>query len=51
MQRHIEVIGYVSKMLIERVDFLKYLKAGDSDYAFNELNDILKEFYKQKVNN
>lgn len=47
----IEVIGYVSKMLIERVDFLKYLKAGDRDYAFNELNDILKEFYRQKVNN
>ena len=47
----IEVIGYVSKMLIERVDFLKYLKAGDRDYAFDELNDILKEFYKQKVNN
>ncbi|MBU3180237.1 BglG family transcription antiterminator [Clostridium psychrophilum] len=47
----IEVIGYVSQMLIERVDFLKYLKSGESDYAFNELNDILKEFYKQKVNN
>ena len=47
----IEVIGYVSKMLIERVDFLKYLKAGNIDYAFDELNDILKEFYKQKVNN
>jgi len=48
---HLEVIGYVSKMLIERVDFLKYLKAIDVDKAFNELNDILKEFYKQKVNN
>ncbi len=47
----IEVIGYVSKMLIERIDFIKYLKAGESEYAFNELNDILKEFYKQKVNN
>ncbi|MCB2294048.1 BglG family transcription antiterminator [Clostridium algoriphilum] len=47
----IEVIGYVSKMLIERIDFVKYLKAGESGYAFNELNDILKEFYKQKVNN
>jgi len=48
---YIEVIGYVSKMLIERVDFLKYLKDGKIDYAFNELNDILKEFYNQKVNN
>ena len=48
---HIEAIGYVSKMLIERVDFLKYLKALDVDKAFDELNDILKEFYKQKVNN
>jgi len=48
---YIEAIGYVSKMLIERFDFLKALKAGDSDYAFYELNDILKEFYKQKVNN
>jgi len=47
----IEVIGYVSKMLLERIDFLKYLKAGESGYAFNELNDILKEFYNQKVNN
>jgi len=47
----IEVIGHVSKMLIERVDFLKYLKGGDVGYAFGELNDILKEFYKQKVNN
>ena len=47
----IEVIGYVSKMLIERVDLLKYLKSGNSDYAVNELNDILKEFYNQKVNN
>ena len=47
----IEVIGYVSKMLLERVDFLKYLKDGNSGYAFDELNDILKEFYKQKVNN
>lgn len=49
--RHIEVIGYVSKMLIERVDFVKYLKAGEEGKAFDELNDILKEFYKQKVNN
>ncbi|MBU3112728.1 BglG family transcription antiterminator [Clostridium lacusfryxellense] len=48
---HIEVIGYVSKNLIERIDFLKYLKAGNSEYAFSELNDILKEFYNQKVNN
>ena len=46
----IEVIGYVSKMLIERVDFFKYLKDGNRDYAFDELNDILKEFYTQKVN-
>ena len=50
-EAYIEVIGYVSKMLIERVNFLKYLKDGNQDYAFNELNDILKEFYKQKVNN
>lgn len=50
-KRHLEVIGYVSKALIERVDFLKYLKSGDKEEAFNELNDILKEFYKQKVNN
>lgn len=48
---HIEVIGYVSKMLIERVDFLKYLMDGDENRAFDELNNILKEFYKQKVNN
>jgi mannitol operon transcriptional antiterminator len=49
--RHIEAIGYVSKMLIERVDFLKYLKCGEEGKAFHELNDILKEFYKHKVNN
>lgn len=49
--KHIEVIGYVSKMLIERFDFLKYLKAGDLGEAFDELNEILKEFYNQKVNN
>jgi len=48
---YIEVIGYVSKMLIERPNFLKYLKDGNVDYAFNELNDILKELYRQKVNN
>ncbi|MGH4140215.1 BglG family transcription antiterminator [Clostridium sp.] len=48
---YLEVIGYVSKMLIERDNFLRYLKDGDSDNAFNELNDILKEFYRQKVNN
>ena len=50
-KRYLEVIGYVSKMLIERVDFLKHLKAGNRDEAFDELNDILKEFYNQKVNN
>jgi len=47
----IEVIGYVSKMLIERMNFLKYLKNGELGEAFDELNDILKEFYKRKVNN
>jgi len=47
----IEVIGYVSKMLIERANFLKYLKNGERAYAVDELNNILKEFYKQKVNN
>ena len=47
----IEVIGYVSKMLIERVNFVKHLKNGDIGEAFDELNDILKEFYKRKVNN
>ncbi|MBU3158071.1 BglG family transcription antiterminator [Clostridium estertheticum] len=47
----IEVIGYISQMLLERADFLKYLKSGERDYAFNELNDILEKFYKRKVNN
>lgn len=50
-KRHLEVIGYVSKMLIERVNFLKYLKDSDREGAFDELNDILKELYRQKVNN
>ena len=50
-KNHIEVISYVSKMLIERPSFTKALKFGDKVEAFNELSNILKEFYKLKVNN
>jgi mannitol operon transcriptional antiterminator len=50
-KNHIEVISYVSKMLIEKPSFLEALKFGDKEEAFNELSNILKEFYKLKVNN
>lgn len=48
---HIEVISYVSKMLIERMNFIWLLKTGDKDQAFEELDNIMKEFYRLKVMN
>lgn len=48
---HIEVISYVSKMLIERPNFMYALKNFDKEEAENELSNILKDFYKMKVNN
>jgi mannitol operon transcriptional antiterminator len=47
----IEVISYVSKMLIENPNFIYAMNNGDNEEAYNELSNILKEFYKLKVNN
>lgn len=48
---HIEVISYVSKMLIEKPNFLHIIKSNDFEETYNELSNILQEFYKLKVNN
>lgn len=48
---HIEVISYVSKMLIENPGFMHALKNCEREEAESELSNILKDFYKMKVNN
>jgi mannitol operon transcriptional antiterminator len=46
----IETISYVSRMLVERLEFTDFLKRGIEEKSINILNSILEEFYRSKFN-
>jgi mannitol operon transcriptional antiterminator len=46
----IETISYVSRMLVERLEFTDFLKRGIAEKSINILNSILEEFYRNKFN-
>lgn len=50
-QHAIETISYLSKMLIERPDFIKVLQQGVVEKATVEVSNILEEFYRFKNKN
>ncbi len=43
-----ETIGHLSKMLLERPEFTRLLKAGDREKAGEEVAHILEDFYRKK---
>lgn len=46
-----ETISYLSKMLIERPEFIRILQEGIEQEAAVEVSNILEEFYRSKNNN
>ena len=47
-QTHIEVISEVSKMIIDKPNFLRYLRDNHREEAYFDINNCLNDFYKSK---
>lgn len=49
-QAYLEVISEVSKMIIDKPNFIELLRENQKDEAYSEISNCLNDFYKYKSN-
>ena len=47
-QYHLETIGYISEILLERWGLIEVLHEGSKEHIYEELVQIFQEFFKRK---